>query len=205
MQRRGGKMGQASGLFFEEAAPAAAVRPATSKAAGEAVAGRSARFPWWGEAYVALDAQLRAVELLAMRADDAVVKAYVERQLLLVDGARDALFDLHRDVADAQVEPYHDAVSPILAYIYGGHLWCCGALAGLWWQAARPHELVAAEAERLEARSSAYVASRLAALYQRLVEACDALDLPEHRVERLASRAADAHDKISGFRWNIGL
>lgn len=169
---------------------------------GTAAADSRAPFaPWWGEPYVTIDAQLRAVELLTMRAQDAVARDYVERRVARVGGVRDALYDLHRGVAQVHLELHRAAHAPLLAYLDATHEWCREALEGLRRQASHSRDVIVAEARRLAEQSAAFVAECLEPLYRELVAACRVWGASDGEVEAIQLRAAEAHREIVRFRW----
>lgn len=156
---------------------------------------------WWGEAYIVLDAQLRAVELLARRAECARARAHVERRVARLDDIRDALHLLHSGIDDAQASPYYGPGSPFVAYLVGAHLWCRQALEHLRRHAHRPLDAAGFEAASLAERSDSYVASFLEPTLLDLIALCDARPSREHALGPMRARAEQVHQQITRFCW----
>lgn len=156
---------------------------------------------WWGEAYIVLDAQLRAVELLARRAECGRARAHVERRVARLDVIRDALHLLHSGIDDAQSSIYYGPGSPFVAYLVGAHLWCRQALEHLRRHAHRPPDIADFEAASLAERSDSYVVSFLEPTLFELLALCDARPAREHALGPMRARAEHAHRQIARFCW----
>lgn len=145
-----------------------------------------------GEAYIAIDAQIRAVEILSRGVQSSPERAYVERCVAQLDRVRDALHDLHFGAVDARTSGHDHKGRPVGAYLVAVHLWCRYLLEGL----RRHASPLRASASALADDSCARIVVHVEPLFRELLLSGTAEPDPERAIQPTLQRAERVHSEI---------
>lgn len=162
--------------------------------------------PHVSEAYIAIDAQIRAVEILSRSVASSPERAYVERCVAHVERVRDALHVLHSGAVDAKTRGYDYEKSPLGAYLVTAHLWCRDMLEGLRRQASMHQAAAISDGEALSDRSSTYVIRYVEPLYREILLSCaaDRAATPDaDTLSPVVQRAERVHAEIVRWSWAL--
>ena len=156
-------------------------------------------WPRADEAYLFLDAEIRAVQILSGDLDDAPDKAHVDHCVAHLDGVRDALYDLHFGAFEAKTRRSDCKGFPLCAYLVAGHLWCRAVLEGLRRYISPPPTSTMAPTGALAVHGSAYVLTHIELLFRELVVLHETAPHADYSLRPILQRAEHVHAEIAGL------